>query len=138
MKSQRKQISILNEQSCSSILKIRKLRRKLKGIKEENIYCESIHKKFQKKARLVEMLSLLKRLKVKFGKIHLELSKPIKVMHVGEFYKILLISGLYCIKKFNGGYYFFFIKDLFSKIQSKLTLLKHKLKSNLYYILKLN
>lgn len=49
-----------------------------------------------------------------------------------------MISGLYCTKKLRQGYDFKFIKDVLRRIEGKLMYLKHKLKSQFYFILKKN
>lgn len=67
-----------------------------------------------------------------------EMKTKIKLDNLGSMYKKQVISGLYCVKKIKEGYRLDFIRKIMGLIEGRLMYIKHKLKSNMFHMLKQN
>lgn len=138
IRGSRNEIEVLNKRSAIILFKVQQLRK----IQEKLLIClmkkRKLDKNFKKCLSYEKMMLIISRLNEKFPRIVQQLERSFSVSNASDAYKSLLIAALYCIKKLEGGYKLFFIKKLYQRVEDRLLYLKHKLKQNLYYELKLN
>lgn len=126
----------LSDSAALTYIKIKTLRSSLLKLQEMHTLKRKIDLKFKTQQGAQKMLIIMNKLNYKFPKIVKLLEQSFSIQKAGVAYKMLVVSALYCIKKLEGGYYLFFIRKLYQRLEDRLEYLKHKLKQNLYYEVK--
>ena len=131
-----KRLDGLAANAATTYTKIKTLRANLQKLHELNTHKKNMDIKFKKQEGAQKMLIIMNKLNYKFPKVVKLLEQSFSIHKAGQAYKMLVVSALYCIKKLDGGYYLYFIRKLYQRIEDRLMYLKHKLKQNFYYELR--
>jgi len=131
-----KRLEELSDSAAFTYIKVKTLRSNLQKLQELQQHKRQMDLKFKKQQGAQKMLIIINKLNYKFPKIVKLLEQSFSIQKAGQAYKMLIVSGLYCIKKLEGGYYLFFIRKLYQRIEDRLMYVKHKLRQNFYYELK--